>query len=99
VTSDSPKHRPGAVESAMAANAKSRDHQGRAQDRARHVDAGGRQMFASIVDDEAAATRRASGLDAEQLGGDEDAEPGVDAAKKRSARLLLEASDRAGKAR
>jgi len=82
-------HLPTSVESAMSANAQSWTRQGQAQDQTRREDSGARQMFASIVDDEAAA---------EQLVGGEGVTPGPEAARERSATLLRQAQDRVEKA-
>ena len=87
--SDQPSRPPTSAESAMAANAQSRAQQAQAQDQARREDSGARQMFASVLDEDAGA---------EQLGGGEAVTPGPEAAKERSAKLLRQAQERVEKA-
>jgi hypothetical protein len=68
----------------MAAHAHSRTQQAQAQDQTRRGDSGARQMFASILDEDAAGS---------QSGGD-GVTPGSEAAKARSAKLLHQAQER-----
>jgi hypothetical protein len=94
---DDPTRAPTSAESAMAANAASRERQGKRQDRAsrdqQQLGMKGNDADTQSFGQLEHSIRRAFDRSAEQVGDDAGVTPEIKAAKERSAELLRDASD------